>query len=127
MAITTIWAVSLTISAAILAAVIHDRGGVLVRIVFQVLGFVVPMAATRRYVKIVHARAHQAAGYPHPGMHVRSLSRATLAGTRPKPSFRTGSCSAPGATLRRQPGRARGSGRDRAERRRERDRVQGFA
>jgi hypothetical protein len=74
--ITAIWAVSLTISAAILVIVIHAGAGVLVRIVFQILGFVVPMAATARYVKIVHARAHQAVGYAHPGAHVRPLPRA---------------------------------------------------
>jgi hypothetical protein len=65
--ITTIWAVSLTVSAAILVVVIHAGAGVLVRMAFQVLGFVVPMAATARYVKIVHARAHQAVGYARPG------------------------------------------------------------
>jgi hypothetical protein len=58
--ITAIWAVSLTVSAAILVIVIHAGAGVLVRMVFQILGFVVPMAATARYVKIVHARAHEA-------------------------------------------------------------------
>jgi hypothetical protein len=71
MVITAIWAVSLTVSAVILAAAIHAGADVLVRIVFQVLGFVVPMAATARYVKIVHARAHQAVGYAHPGAHAR--------------------------------------------------------
>jgi hypothetical protein len=74
MVITAIWAVSLTVSAAILVVVIHAGAGVPVRIVFQILGFVVPMVATRRYVKIVHARAHQAVGYAHPGAHVRPLS-----------------------------------------------------
>ncbi len=74
--ITTIWAVSLTVSAAILVVVIHAGADVLVRSLFQVLGFVVPMACTARYVKIVHARAHQAAGYAHPGAHARPLSRA---------------------------------------------------
>jgi hypothetical protein len=63
--------VSFTISAVILAVAIHAGAGVPVRIVFQVLGFVVPMAATARYVKIVHARAHQAVGYAHPGAHAR--------------------------------------------------------
>lgn len=71
MVITTIWAVSLTISAAILVTVIHAGGDVLVRILFQVLGFVVPMLCTARYVKIVHARVHQAAGSPQPGAHAR--------------------------------------------------------
>jgi hypothetical protein len=70
MVITTIWAVSLTISAAILVIVIHAGGDVLLRVLFQVLGFVVPMLCTARYVKIVHARAHQAAGYAEPGAHV---------------------------------------------------------
>jgi hypothetical protein len=74
--ITTIWAASLTVSAAILAIVIHAGAGVPVRMVFQILGFVVPMAATARYVKIVHARAHQAAGYAHPGVHAQPLPRA---------------------------------------------------
>jgi hypothetical protein len=73
--ITAIWAVSLTVSAAILVIVIHAGAGVPVRMVFQILGFVVPMAATARYVKIVHARAHQAVGYASPGAHVRPLSR----------------------------------------------------
>jgi hypothetical protein len=72
--ITTIWAVSLTVSAVILVVVIHAGADVLVRIAFQVLGFVVPMAATARYVKIVHARAHQAVGYARSGAHVRPLS-----------------------------------------------------
>ena len=71
MVITAIWAVSLTVSAAILTAAVHAGAGALVRIAFQVLGFVVPMVATRRYVKIVHARAHEAAGYAHPGVHAR--------------------------------------------------------
>jgi hypothetical protein len=65
--ITAIWAVSLTVSAAILVIVIHAGVSVLVRILFQILGFAVPMAATARYVKTVHARAHHAAGYTHPG------------------------------------------------------------
>jgi hypothetical protein len=69
--ITAIWAVSFTVSAAILAVAIHAGAGAPVRIIFQVLGFVVPMAATARYVKIVHARAHQAAGYARPGAHAR--------------------------------------------------------
>jgi len=72
--ITTIWAVSLTVSATILAVVIHAGADVFVRIVFQVLGFVVPMVFTARYVKIVHARARQAVGYAHPGAHARPLS-----------------------------------------------------
>jgi hypothetical protein len=71
--ITTIWAASLTVSAAILVIVIHAGAGVPVRIVLQILGFVVPMAATARYVKVVHARAHQAVGYTHTGAHVRPL------------------------------------------------------
>jgi hypothetical protein len=57
-----------------LLVVIHAGGDVLVRMVFQILGFVVPMLGTRRYVKMVHARAHAAAGYPPAGAHVRSLS-----------------------------------------------------
>jgi hypothetical protein len=65
--ITVIWAVSLTVSAAVLVIVIHAGVSVLVRILFQVLGFVVPMAATARYVKLVHARAHEAAGKAQPG------------------------------------------------------------
>ena len=69
--ITTIWAVSLTISAAILVVVIHAGAGVLVRMAFQILGFVVPMLFTVRYIKIVHARAQRAAGYAQPGAHVR--------------------------------------------------------
>jgi len=69
--ITMIWAVSVTISAAILVVVIHAGAGVLVRSLFQVLGFVVPMLCTARYIKMVHARAHQAAGFAHPGAHVR--------------------------------------------------------
>ena len=72
--ITTIWAVSLTVSAAILTAVIHAGADVLVRIVFQILGFVVPMVFTARYVKLVHARAHAAAAYARPGAHARTLS-----------------------------------------------------
>lgn len=72
--ITTIWAVSLTISALILVVVIHAGADVLVRSLFQVLGFIVPMVCTARYVKLVHARAHEAAGYAHPGAHARSLS-----------------------------------------------------
>ena len=72
--ITTIWAVSLTVSAAILVVVIHAGADVLVRSLFQVLGFVVPMACTARYVRIVHARAHQAAGTAHSGAHARPLS-----------------------------------------------------
>jgi hypothetical protein len=72
--ITTIWAASMTVSALILLVVIHAGGDVLVRMVFQILGFVVPMLGTRRYVKMVHARAHAAAGYPPAGAHVRSLS-----------------------------------------------------
>jgi hypothetical protein len=75
MVITTIWAVSLTISAAILVTVIQAGADVLVRVLFQVLGFVVPMFCTARYVKAVHARAHEAAGVAYPGTHVRSLSR----------------------------------------------------
>lgn len=78
MIITAIWAVSFTASAAVLAVAIHAGAGVFVRIVFQVLGFVVPMAATTRYVKIVHARAHQAAGYARPGVRTRPLSRANM-------------------------------------------------
>lgn len=74
MVITTIWSVSMTVSAVILVVVIHAGGDVLVRFLFQVLGFIVPMVFTRRYVKRVHARAHEAAGYPLPGAHVRSLS-----------------------------------------------------
>jgi hypothetical protein len=69
--ITTIWAVSLTISAVILTAVIHAGADVLVRSAFQLLGFIVPMLCTARYVKIVHARAHAAAAYTHPGTHIR--------------------------------------------------------
>jgi hypothetical protein len=69
--ITTIWAVSMTISAAILVAVIHAGGDVLVRMAFQILGFVVPMLFTARYIKIVHARAQRAADYPQPGAHVQ--------------------------------------------------------
>lgn len=69
--ITTIWAASFTVSAVILVAVIHAGAGVLLRTVFQVLGFVVPMLATHRYVKIVHARAHQAAGFAQPGKHAQ--------------------------------------------------------
>jgi hypothetical protein len=66
--ITTIWAVSMTVSASILAVVIHAGGDVFVRMAFQILGFVVPMLFTARYVKIVHARAQrQAAGYAQPG------------------------------------------------------------
>ena len=72
--ISTIWAVSLTISALILVVVIHAGADVIVRMLFQVLGFVVPMVCTARYVKRVHARAHEAAGYARPGAHAQSLS-----------------------------------------------------
>jgi hypothetical protein len=69
--ITTVWAVSFTVSAAILAAVVHAGGDTAIRTVFQILGFAVPMIFTVRYVKIVQARSQQPGGHAHPGMHAR--------------------------------------------------------
>jgi hypothetical protein len=66
--ITAIWAVSFTVSAAVLAVAIHAGTAVFVQVTLQVLGFVVPMAATTRYVKIVRARAHRAVGDTRPGV-----------------------------------------------------------
>jgi hypothetical protein len=66
--ITTVWAACFTVSAAVLAAVVHAGGDVLLRTLLQVLGFVVPMLFTVRYIKSVRARTQQAAGYAHPGM-----------------------------------------------------------
>jgi hypothetical protein len=70
--ITTIWAASMTVSAVILAVIIHAGADVFLRMAFQILGFVVPMFFTARYVKMVHARAQQATAYAHPGAHARS-------------------------------------------------------
>jgi hypothetical protein len=51
-------------------AVIHAGAGVFVLATIQVLGFVVPMVATARYVKIAHARAQQGVGDTPPGAPV---------------------------------------------------------
>jgi hypothetical protein len=63
--ITTVWAVSFTVAAFVLAAVVHAGESVGVRIAIQVLGFVVPMVFTHQYIAMVHGRATraQAVGY----------------------------------------------------------------
>jgi hypothetical protein len=108
--ITTMWAVSFTVAAAILTVVIHAGADVLVRSAVQILGFVVPMLFTVRYVKIVHARAQQAAGYAHPGAQVQPLCRCWPSGARksasPPPS--TVAVTPPAlATTAARPSRAR--------------------
>jgi hypothetical protein len=60
--ITMVWAMSFTIGALILAAVVHAGGDVIVRTVVQVLGFVIPMVFTVRYVAIVKGRAQEVSG-----------------------------------------------------------------
>ena len=57
-----VWAVSFTVGAVILAAIVHAGGDVVVRTVVQVLGFVIPMAFTVRYVAIVKGRAQEVSG-----------------------------------------------------------------
>jgi hypothetical protein len=80
--ITTLWAGSFTVSAAILMAVIHARADVFVLATIQVLGFVVPMVATARYVKIAHARAQHGVGNIPPGVPVQPLSSESMPSRR---------------------------------------------
>jgi hypothetical protein len=65
---TTVWAVSFTVSAVVLAVVVHAGGDVLLRTLLQVLGFVAPILFTVRYIKVVQARGQRAMGHANPGM-----------------------------------------------------------
>ncbi|MGH3251171.1 MAG: hypothetical protein ACRDOI_33865 [Trebonia sp.] len=60
--ITTVWAASFTVAACVLAAIVHAGDPVGVRIVIQVLGFVIPMLCTTQYLAVVRARAQRALG-----------------------------------------------------------------
>jgi hypothetical protein len=60
--ITLVWAVSFTLGALVLAALIHAGGGITVTVIAQVAAFAIPMVFTVRYAAMVRARRNQLSG-----------------------------------------------------------------
>lgn len=58
--ITTVWALSFTLSALALAVVVHQGGGTPARTAVQTIAFAIPMLFTIRYARAARARAARA-------------------------------------------------------------------